>query len=274
MEGLFFESSLTTPFHFLNQAETSANPSSPIPGLDYHRFDLERGIRHMELFGITYYVTYTPEAKVEAEKHEELTPVAATGPFTFYRFSDVAMVEAATYQPVVYDGAESSMIGKMLGVVGIGQGQGEPSFSEFSLEWYEDLALIDRWVAAEGPEEWQRVGTISEIPAIPLDTVGRVSDVVIEDHRISFRTTAVGVPHLVKVSYFPNWRATGAEGPYHATPSFMMVIPTDEEVVLEFVNTWAENVGWLLSGLGLTGAGYLFVRDRLNRVRKAVPTAP
>ena len=274
MEGLFFESSLTTPFHFLNQAETSANPSSPIPGLDYHRFDLERGIRHMELFGITYYVTYTPEAKVEAEKHDELTPVAATGPFTFYRFSDVAMVEAATYQPVVYEGAESSMIGKMLGVVGIGQGQGELSFSEFALEWYEDLSLIDRWVTAEGPEEWQRVGAISEIPSIPLDTVGRVSDVVIEDHRISFRTTAVGVPHLVKVSYFPNWSATGAEGPYHATPSFMMVIPTDEEVVLEFVNTWAENVGWLLSGLGLTGAGYLFVRDRLNRARKAVPTAP
>ena len=274
MEGLFFESSLTTPFHFLNQAETSANPSSPIPGLDYHRFDLERGIRHMELFGITYYVTYTPEAKVEAEKHDELTPVAATGPFTFYRFSDVAMVEAATFQPVVYEGAESSMIGKMLGVVGIGQGQGELSFSEFALEWYEDLSLIDRWVTAEGPEEWQRVGAISEIPSIPLDTVGRVSDVVIEDHRISFRTTAVGVPHLVKVSYFPNWSATGAEGPYHATPSFMMVIPTDEEVVLEFVNTWAENVGWLLSGLGLTGAGYLFVRDRLNRARKAVPTAP
>jgi hypothetical protein len=251
MEGLFFESSLTTPFHFLNQAETSANPSSPIPGLDYHRFDLERGIRHMELFGITYYVTYTPEAKVEAEKHDELTPVAATGPFTFYRFSDVAMVEAATFQPVVYAGAESSMIGKMLGIVGIGQGQGELSFSEFSLEWYEDLSLIDRWVAAEGPEEWERVGAISEIPSIPLDTVGRVSDVVIEDHRISFRTTAVGVPHLVKVSYFPNWSATGAEGPYHATPSFMMVIPTDEEVVLEFVNTWAENFGWLLSGLGL-----------------------
>lgn len=274
MEGLFFESSLTTPFHFLNQAETSANPSSPIPGLAYHRFDLERGIRHMELFGITYYVTYTPEAKAEAEKHDELTPVAATGPFTFYRFSDVAMVEAATYQPVVYEGAESSMIGKMLGIVGIGQGQGELSFSEFSLEWYEDLSLIDRWVAAEGPEEWQRVGAISEIPAIPLETVGQVSDVVIEDHQISFRTTAVGVPHLVKVSYFPNWRATGAEGPYHATPSFMMVIPTDEVVVLEFANTWAENVGWLLTGLGLTGAGYLFVRDRLNRARKAAPTVP
>ena len=31
MEGLFFESSLSTPFHFLNQAEMSKDPSSPDP---------------------------------------------------------------------------------------------------------------------------------------------------------------------------------------------------------------------------------------------------
>jgi hypothetical protein len=273
MEGLFFESSLTTPFHFLNQAETSANPSSPIPGLAYHRFDLSRGVRHMELFGITYYVTYTPEAKAEAENHEELTPVAATGPFTFYRFDDVEMVEAATYQPVVYEGPESSVLGKMLGVVGIGQDQGELSFSEFALEWYDDLSLIDRWVAAEGPETWPRVSSVTEIPETPLATDAQITDVVIEDHRISFTTTAVGVPHLVKVSYFPNWQATGAEGPYHATPSFMMVIPTDEEVVLEFANTWAENVGWLLTGLGLVTSGYLFVRNRISRDSKTAPVS-
>ncbi len=32
MEGLFFESSLSTPFHFLNQAEMSKDPSSPDSG--------------------------------------------------------------------------------------------------------------------------------------------------------------------------------------------------------------------------------------------------
>ena len=133
----------------------------------------------MELFGITYYVTYTPEAKAEAEKHDELTPVAATGPFTFYRFDDVEMVEAATYQPVVYEGPESSVLSKILGVVGIGQSQDELSFSEFALDWYDDLTLIDRWVAAEGPETWQRVGSLAEIPATPLATDAEITDVVI-----------------------------------------------------------------------------------------------
>ncbi|HKX74645.1 MAG TPA: hypothetical protein VJR05_04570 [Acidimicrobiia bacterium] len=268
MEGLFFESSLTTPFHFLNQAETSANPSSPIPGLNYHRFQLERGVEHMELFGITYYVTYTPEAKAAAEGFDQLTPVASTGPFTFFRFADVDLVEIATFQPSVYEGHESSVLGKMAAVVGIGPADAEPNFGEFALDWYDDLSLIDRWVTAGGPESWTRVSSLEEIPAVPISQSGEISDVVIENHRISFRTTAVGVPHLIKVSYFPNWRAEGAEGPYHATPSFMVVVPTEEEVVLEFANTWAENLGWLLTASGIVSVTVLAVRRRMENARK------
>ena len=68
-----------------------------------------------------------------------------------------------------------------------------------------------------------------------------------EDHRISFETEAIGLPHLVKISYFPNWRAKGAEGPYLMAPSLMMVIPTEESVVIEFGNRWAEWLGWALT---------------------------
>jgi hypothetical protein len=269
MEGLFFESSLTTPFHFLNQAETSANPSSPIPGLNYHRFALDRGIRHMELFGIRYYVSYTPEAKAEADGYSELTPVAASGPFTFYQLHKVQLVEVATHQPAVYLGPESSVLGKMAAVVGIGPKDGQATFGEFALDWYDDLDLMDRWVTAEGPESWPRIDSIADVPNRPLTTVGEVSDVVLEEHRISFHTEAVGVPHLVKVSYFPNWRASGADGPYHATPSFMVVVPTQKDVVLEFANTWAENLGWLLTGLGLVGVVFVSVRRRLAATPEA-----
>jgi hypothetical protein len=36
MEGLYFESSLTTPFHFILAGEMAVNPSNPVPGLRYH----------------------------------------------------------------------------------------------------------------------------------------------------------------------------------------------------------------------------------------------
>jgi uncharacterized membrane protein len=93
---------------------------------------------------------------------------------------------------------------------------------------------------------------------------------VLEDHRISFTTTAVGVPHLVKVSYFPNWQADGADGPYRAAPSLMVVVPTQENVVLEFRNTAAENIGTAVTVFALVALvayAYLLRRQRRERER-------
>ncbi len=111
-------------------------------------------------------------------------------------------------------------------------------------------------------DQWERIEGVT----------GEVSDVVLEDHRISFTTTAVGVPHLVKVSHFPNWVALGAEGPWRAAPSLMLVVPTQEQVVLEFRNTWVESVGMamtVITLLTLAGAGYWSRRRRLAREARA-----
>ncbi|MGH8928437.1 MAG: hypothetical protein ACRDWH_08805 [Acidimicrobiia bacterium] len=270
MEGLFFESSLSTPFHFLNQAEMSVNPSSPIPGLDYHRFDFERGIRHLQMFGVRYYVTYTPEAMAEADKWPELTELTTTGPFTFYEVADAPLVEVANYQPAVYEGPHNNLLARLGGVVGIGPDDGTATFEEVSLDWYGRLDLLDRWIATDGPEEWPRVSSLDELTRVDRYPAAEasVTGVVMEDDLISFRTSAVGVPHLIKVSYFPNWRATGAEGPFHAGPSFMIVVPTEEQVTLRFANTVVENIGWLLTilGLAVAAAGTVWYKTR-RRVR-------
>jgi uncharacterized membrane protein len=52
---------------------------------------------------------------------------------------------------------------------------------------------------------------------------------------------------LIKISYFPGWRAKGAKGPYLISPSFMMVIPFQNEVTLEYsYNTW-DKIGFTIS---------------------------
>jgi hypothetical protein len=121
-----------------------------------------------------------------------------------------------------------------------------------ALEWYDDVDNLDRWIVSDGPESWKRIQSLDERNAVPTNAPeDAVSDVVVDDHIISFRTEAVGIPHLVKVSYFPNWEAKGAEGPYRATPSLMVVIPTEEQVVIEFNDTWAETIGKVLTGIGV-----------------------
>ena len=57
-----------------------------------------------------------------------------------------------------------------------------------------------------------------------------MSDVEIDEQELSFTVDQVGVPVLVKVSYFPNWTVDGAEGPYRVAPNLMVVVPTENEV--------------------------------------------
>lgn len=282
MEGLYFESSLTTPFHFILAGEMAVNPSNPVPGLRYHnmcsgpeddlRCDVDRGIRHMELYGVRYYVSYNPEAAAAAGADPRLEQVAESPPFTVFELADPELVVAASYQPAVYAAPDGGIADKVLGMVGAGSR--EPTFDDLALEWYDDLELSDRWAVAEGPESWPRIEDLGELPSEPLPGVpdDPVSDVVIEDHRISFRTAAVGVPHLVKVSYFPNWVAEGAQGPYHATPSLMVVVPDQEEVVIEFRNRGPELAGIGLTVLGLAGLVAALV-SRRRRVAGGSPTA-
>jgi uncharacterized membrane protein len=55
----------------------------------------------------------------------------------------------------------------------------------------------------------------------------------------------------VKVSYFPNWQASGATGPYRVTPNLMVVVPTSHDVTLHYGRTTANDMGQFLTLLGV-----------------------
>lgn len=275
MEGLFFESSLTTQFHFINHSEMSYRSSNPVPGLRYYRFDFDRGIKHMDVYGVDYYVAFTPEAVEKADSRDDLQLIEAVqpGPFHIYRLPPTDKVVVADHLPAAYEVPEQSMIGALTGSVTVtgSDGQVLPSFHDLALDWYDDIENMDRWIVNGGPDEWPRIETLDQRPDIALNVPeDAVSDVVIEDHRISFTTKAVGLPHMIKVSYFPNWEATGAEGPWHAAPSLMVVVPTENQVVLEFNDTWAESIGRILSGLGILAL--LGVWVVISRRRRLAPS--
>lgn len=259
MEGLFFESSLTTPFHFLNASELSNRPSNPIPGLRYHNFDFNRGVQHMELFNVSYYVAFTEEAKEKADRHPAFDFITESEPWKIYRLPESQLVDIAVNQPWVFEGDEGGFSTTLTGVFSPNE---EPEFVDLALEWYEDIDLLDQWVVEDGPQAWERIDIELDGETVALPREGVVSNIVLEDQRIAFDTTAIGVPHLIKVSYFPNWTATGAEGPYRATPSLMVVIPTETSVELQFTKTWAETTGAWLTLVGTIGLAAWWVWSR------------
>jgi hypothetical protein len=104
----------------------------------------------------------------------------------------------------------------------------------------------------------------------------RVTDVHQTDNDIRFHVSRTGVPVVVRTSYFPNWEAHGARGPWRLSPNLMVVVPTSRNVSVHFARSGAEKIGAAGTVLGLAGLVALGISDvqRRRRVRETARTAP
>ncbi|MGA9277442.1 MAG: hypothetical protein WBV89_10820, partial [Ilumatobacter sp.] len=93
--------------------------------------------------------------------------------------------------------------------------------------------------------------------------------VVMGEDTVEFSVDQVGVPVLVKVSYFPNWTVSGAEGPYRAGANQMIVVPTETDVTLTYDAHVA--LDWFFYLLTAIGIGLCFVWRRQGDLEFAGP---
>lgn len=231
MEGLYFEASTTTPYHFLMQSELSMEPSRAQRGLPYRSFNLGEGVNHLQQFGVTYYAAFSERPVVEARRHPALTEIAVSGPWTIFLVENSPLVEPLTVEPAVWTDVEHS------------------NWLDHSVEVFNDSSQsVTRLLG--GLEGWQQIET-DQIPEARKLKEIEVTEVVAGVDRVSFTVNEVGVPVVVKVSYFPNWEVEGAEGPWRATPNLMVVVPTEEQVILTYGRTGIDIFSIFLTLLGL-----------------------
>jgi len=267
-EGLFFEASGTTPYHFITAAAMSSDSSNPVRELRYDNNDAAKGVPYMQTLGVKYLMVFTQKAKAQAATQPELTKLASVGPWNIYQVADSDLVVPLTVQPVVVNHR--------------GGDQRERNL-ELGMSWFQHR---DEWAAMpadDGPSDWQRIdvevdasrsdglapGTSGRkvdivqpsepIDAKPLPTV-KVSNVRLGDQDLRFSVDQVGVPVLVKISYFPNWHVSGAKGPYRIAPNLMVVVPTSNNVHLTYERSGLDYLSYLLTFIGI---GFLiFMRVR------------
>jgi hypothetical protein len=261
MEGLLFESSATTPYHFLDQAELSLQPSEAMVGLPYGAdpLDVPLGVEHLQLLGVRYFLASSPAVEALARADPSLELVGSTGPWrTEYEGTELS----TTWDLFYVRGA--SLVAPLADEPAVleGVGQGQSSWLPVAIRWFLHPAAWSVALAAGGPPSWQRIRPGQRPVARPLPPV-RVSDVAAGTDWVRFRVSRPGVPVLVKVSYFPAWHVTGAIGPWRVTPNLMVVVPTRRTVVLHYSTTGAERAGDALSGLGVVALGVLVRRRRL-----------
>jgi hypothetical protein len=249
-EGLYFESSATVPYHFLMQSTLSPEPSRAMRDLPYTSFDLSLGVRQLQLLGVRYYLAFSDQAVAAAAAHPALTEIATSGPWHVYEVADADVVQPLTSEPAVLTGVDAH------------EGWLDAAVAFFTAPERWDVLL-----AADGPSSWARVGPDDTPPVRRVDAVA-VDDVDVGRDGISFDVSTPGTPVLVKASYFPNWKVSGAEGPYRVTPNLMVVVPTDTHVELRYGWTGVDVGAYALTALGLVA---LFVLARRPPVEMPEP---
>lgn len=252
IEGVLFESSGTTPYHFLNQAELSAAPSEAVvsttTGLQYGALDVALGVQHLQLLGIKYFMASSPDVQAQAAADPSLTLVASTGP---WRSAYGGSALATTWK--VYEVHDASVVTPLtrtpdvLTKTGAGQGTWLP----VAQTWYADPARWSQQLVTGGPASWARTATPSTPPAGRALPAVHVSHVKVGIDSVSFHVDRTGVPVVVGVSYFPNWQATGAAGPWRAEPNLMVVDPTSHKVTLTYGSTAGDHLGLALTIVGV-----------------------
>jgi hypothetical protein len=201
--------------------------------------------------------------------------VATSGPWHVYEVADAATVTPLTYQPVVVKG----------------MGESQDAWLPTAGAWFLNQNDLDVPISDGGPSNWKRTqgqtvpkplrrltiwargqlgatGAIDPVPALPRTRLptNKVSNIKMGRDTISFDVAKPGVPVLVKASYFPNWKASGADGPYRVSPNLMVVIPHATHVSLHYSRTPVD-----LLGVGLTLLGLVLVVVLVRRPAIEMP---
>jgi hypothetical protein len=120
--------------------------------------------------------------------------------------------------------------------------------------WWVDRDTLDLSFAQSGPKDWERVDS-RDFKNVQPDKITpvNVSNVSRDVDTIKFHVDEIGKPVVVKESYYPNWNAHGAKGPYRLAPNLMVVIPTKNDVTLTYGLTKADWLGRIVTWGGLLG---------------------
>ena len=272
MEGLFFEASGTTPYHFIAASAMSKQSSNPVRELRYDDNDAQRGVRYLRELGVRYFLGFTPEAVAAARGADGLVEVASAGPWRVFEVEGTEVVVPLDVQPVDVEHRP---------------GDPRERWLEVGTSWFQNPG---DWAARPvdgGPDSWQRVGAVVDearreglpgeswrsvdvvVPAEEIEPVAlprvEVSDVVVGRESVSFSVDRTGVPVLIRVSYFPNWRADGALGPWRAAPNMMVVVPTERDVRLEFGPSLRDRASYATTFAGAIVLTAVGIRARRRR---------
>jgi hypothetical protein len=224
------------------QAYLSERPSCPISYVGCHSLNVSKGYEYLKLFGVKYFIASSEKVKEEVEKDSRFKLLKEIGDFRIYEIERGGnIVEILKYQPVF---AEIS------------------KWKELSLEWFKS-DFIDVPIIFTNDKKGGTIDSLDEITKVSINSNCFVEENV-SNEEIKIRTNCIGIPLLVKVSYFPNWKVEGADKIYFASPAFMIIFPNSENVRIYYGVDLIDILGITITIIGVS----LLVKRCLRKWRR------
>ncbi len=235
-DGVLVDSSMTAPGMAMTKSLVSQSVEPLLPGRPSFALDVAQGAQRMQALGIRYYLTQGGAPEEQAAKVELLTLVAQAGPWKVWQVDKGVPVASLPSKPAVFDPALADADWESV------------SNAYFTTSTYNGMPIVQ-----DGPASWPRI-TLADLPDPQTVEPAGVSDIRVGQGTITFSVENVGSPVVVRVSDFPGWSVTGADGPYRATPNYLVVVPTGTTVTLTKGRT---AVDWIASAAGVAGLALL-----------------
>lgn len=225
LEGVYMFSSVTNPFIFKLQSEISTDRScqTDIIGLKCGDVDYELGTEHLKIFNVSHLIIRSNKIKNILSERKDFKKLEIFGPYETWEFlsNENKYVTVPKFQPLFYTGGEE--------------------WKKASFEWFNKKEILDIPVVfdlskrelAEKPASLLASDLKSQLNKIPVNQSCSIAE-TLSLNTVKFKTSCPGIPHIIKVSYFPSWGVEGASKIYLVSPSFMLVYPEKEEVTLKF----------------------------------------
>lgn len=226
LEGLYMQSSISSPFIFYMQSELTQTPSCPFTHYYYSRLDPERAAKHLRIFNVSQVIAISDNLCNALDRSPDYEPQISFPPYRVYRLRRApdSYVSPLRFQPFRIP---------------------EAGWKSAQFDWFRKSSLqVPLVVASEGSpgDFWKTIpvlagdpGTIPEIPILDPDREDVRAEAILGQNRIDITTTKPGHPLWIKVSYHPDWKIAKGEGElYPASPTFMLLVPKSLKVTLEF----------------------------------------
>lgn len=255
IEGGIVNSAIGSLTAYVVQGEMSEHTAGAPLLVQPQSFNPTNGLAHLELLGVRRFIAHsnsTIEALRESPMWKEEQAIGGGKWILFKHVSDFDSLVRKWNTPIncyVSDNFQKDALEWLY----VGAAVREPfmfvdpetvASSEIgSQSITESYSRLDELRDEPTPTGDWISGACDEIPSRVVKVGGR--------YEIHFKAPEVHKPYIVAMSYFPNWSVKGALGPFFVTPGFMVVYPTQEDVVLYYDKTMSNWIGNVLSVLGV-----------------------